>query len=145
MFAHTSGGFLTLSLCWVPVWAPAAGITEVLDPKGLREGINRQNTYWEGQKADDQLAKFYFSQQALYKRKKDLTSKTLWPSYNFSVFATLHSYCQCPWLSINFFSVKGNHLVFLPTVTETWCTCGFWPCWNAAKPQWPCQTVDFGS
>jgi hypothetical protein len=51
------------------------GIAEVLDPKGLREGMNRQDTYWEGQKADDQLAKFYFSQQALYKRVRDLNIK----------------------------------------------------------------------
>jgi hypothetical protein len=51
--------------------------------------MNRQDTYWEGQKADDQLAKFYFSQQALYKRGRDLNIKTLWPSYNLSVFAIL--------------------------------------------------------
>jgi hypothetical protein len=78
---------------------------------------------------------FYFFQQALYKREKDWNvKKTLWPSNNLSVLATLHSYCQCPWLSRNFFSVKGNHLVFLPTVIEIWCTCRFWPCRNAAKP-----------
>jgi hypothetical protein len=53
------------------------GIAEVLDPKVLREGMNRQDTYREGQKADDQLAKFYFSQQALYKRGRDLNIKTL--------------------------------------------------------------------
>jgi hypothetical protein len=85
---------------------------------------------------------FYFSQQALYKSRRDLTSKTLGPSYNLSVLATLHSYCQCPWLSINFFLVKGNHLVFLPTMIETWCTCRFQPCWNATQPQRPCQIVD---
>jgi hypothetical protein len=28
---------------------------------------------------------------------------------------------------------------------ETRCTCRFWPCWKAAKPQWPCQAVGFGS
>jgi hypothetical protein len=61
------------------------------------------------------------------------------------VFSTLHSYWQCPWLSINFVSVKGNHLVFLPTVIEAWCTCRFRLCRNAAKPQRPCQTVAFGS
>jgi hypothetical protein len=61
------------------------------------------------------------------------------------VFSTLHSYCRCPWLSINLFSVKGNQLVFLPTMTETWCTCRFRPCRNAAKPQRPCRTVALGS
>jgi hypothetical protein len=81
----------------------------------------------------------------LYTRGRGLNITTLWPSYNLSVFATLHSYCQCPWLSISFFSVKGNHLAFLPTVIETWCTCRFQPCRNAAKPQRPCQTVAFGS
>jgi hypothetical protein len=69
--------------------APPAGITEVLDPKGLRAGMNKtghmkglthlgsesQNTYREDQKTDDQLAKFYFSQQALYKRGRDLNIK----------------------------------------------------------------------
>jgi hypothetical protein len=35
----------------------------------------RQDTYREGQQADDQLAKFYFSQQALYKRGRDLNIK----------------------------------------------------------------------
>jgi hypothetical protein len=62
-FASTSGAFLTLSLCSGPCFSvPPAGITEVLDLKGLREGMNRQDTYQEGQKSDDQLAKFYFSQ-----------------------------------------------------------------------------------
>jgi hypothetical protein len=89
--------------------------------------------------------KFYLSQQALYKRGRDLNIKTLWPSYSLSVFAILYFYCQCPWLSIKFFSVKGNHLAFLPTVIEKWCTCRFQPCQNAAKPQRPCQTVVFGS
>jgi hypothetical protein len=37
-----------------------AGITEVLDLKGLREGMNRQDTYLKGQKADDQLANFFY-------------------------------------------------------------------------------------
>jgi hypothetical protein len=50
-------------------------IAEVLDLKELREGMNRQDTYQEGQKADDQLANFYFSQQALYKRGRDLNIK----------------------------------------------------------------------
>jgi hypothetical protein len=50
-----------------------ARITEVLNPKGLRAGMNktRQDTYREGQQADDQLAKFYFPQPALYKRGRD--------------------------------------------------------------------------
>jgi hypothetical protein len=55
-----------------PTW-----IAEVLDPKGLREGMNRQDTYQEGQKADDQLATFYFSQPALYKRKRLQHQNTL--------------------------------------------------------------------
>jgi hypothetical protein len=62
-----------------------------------------------------------------------------------TAFLFWHFYCQCPWLSINFFSVKWNHLVFLPTMIETWHTCRFRPCHNAAKPQWPCQTVAFDS
>jgi hypothetical protein len=46
--------------------------------KGLtHSGKERQNPYQEGQMADDQLAKFYFSQQALYKRGRDLHIKTL--------------------------------------------------------------------
>jgi hypothetical protein len=116
------------------------------DTKGLtHSGREWQNTYREGQQAGDQLAKFYFSQPALYKGGRDLNIKTLWPSYKLSIFASLYCHCQCPWLSINFFSVKGNHLAFLPTVIETWCTCRFQPCRNAAKPQQPCQTVAFGS
>jgi hypothetical protein len=55
--------------------APPARIAEVFDPKGLREEMNRQDTFLEGQKADDQLAKFYFSQQALHKRGRDLNIK----------------------------------------------------------------------
>jgi hypothetical protein len=35
----------------------------------------RQATYQEGQQADEQLAKFYFSQPALYKRGRDLNIK----------------------------------------------------------------------
>jgi hypothetical protein len=50
-------------------------ISEVLDPKGLREEMNRQYTYQESQKADDQLAKFCFFQQALYKRGRDINIK----------------------------------------------------------------------
>jgi hypothetical protein len=47
--------------------------------KGLTHSIREwQNTYREGQQADDQLAKFYFPQQALYKRGRDLNIKTLW-------------------------------------------------------------------
>jgi hypothetical protein len=37
---------------------PYGRITEVFDPKGLREGMNRQDIHGEGQKADDQLANF---------------------------------------------------------------------------------------
>jgi hypothetical protein len=121
------------------------GLHRSLIWKGSGQEWTRQDTYREGQQADDQLAKFYFSQPELYKRGRDLNIKTLRPSYNPSVFSTLHSYCWCPWLSINFFSVKGNQLVFLPTVTETWCTCRFRPCWNVAKPQRPCRTVALGS
>jgi hypothetical protein len=44
--------------------------------KGLTQEGN-DKTYREGQQADDQLAKFYFSQQALYKRGRDLNIKTL--------------------------------------------------------------------
>jgi hypothetical protein len=63
-----------------PLFSPCfsvlpAGITEVLDPEGLRKGMKRQDLYQEGQKSDDQLAKFYFSQEALYKRGKDLNIK----------------------------------------------------------------------
>jgi hypothetical protein len=36
----------------------SARITEILDPKGLRKGMNRQDTNGEDQKADDQLAIF---------------------------------------------------------------------------------------
>jgi hypothetical protein len=63
-----------------------AGIVEVLDPKGLRKGMNRRDTWKDSltqegndkthdQKAGDQLAKFYFSQQVLYKRGRDLNIK----------------------------------------------------------------------
>jgi hypothetical protein len=54
-----------------------AGMVEVLNPKGLRVGVNntKQDTYREGQQADDQLAKFYFSQQTLHKRGRDLNIK----------------------------------------------------------------------
>jgi hypothetical protein len=63
-----------------------AGTTEVLDPKGLRKGMNRCDTQKDSltqkgndkiydQKAGDQLAKFYFSQQGLYKRERDLNIK----------------------------------------------------------------------
>jgi hypothetical protein len=44
-------------------------IAEVLDPKGLRKGMNRQDTNREDQKADDQLANFLFLHQA-YKQYK---------------------------------------------------------------------------
>jgi hypothetical protein len=37
----------------------SAGITEVLDLKGLRKGMNIQDTNQEDQKADDQLANFF--------------------------------------------------------------------------------------
>jgi hypothetical protein len=83
---------------------------------------------------------FIFLIQLYTKEEETYTSKTLWHSYNLSVFCTLHFYCQCPWLNINFFLVKGNHLAFFPTMIEAWCTCRFQPCRNAAKPQRPCQT-----
>jgi hypothetical protein len=48
-----------------------ARITEVFDSKELREGMNRQDTYQEGQKADDQLANFlFFSASFIQKRKR---------------------------------------------------------------------------
>jgi hypothetical protein len=37
-----------------------AGIAEVLDLKGLRKGMNRQDINREDQKADDQVVFFYF-------------------------------------------------------------------------------------
>jgi hypothetical protein len=117
----------------------SAGITEVLDPKGLRAGTNktRQDTYWEGQQVDDQLAKFYFSQSALYKKGRDLNIKnTLTQLKPFCVF---HPAFLLP-LSLTKYKLlfrQGNNLAFLPTVIEAWCTCRFQPCRNAAKPQWP--------
>jgi hypothetical protein len=56
-----------------------AGITEVLDPKGLREGMSRQDTYQEGQKADDQLENsLFFSASFIQKKRgRDLNIKTL--------------------------------------------------------------------
>jgi hypothetical protein len=48
-----------------------AGIAEVLDPKGLREGMNRQDTYREAQKADDQLANFLFFLSKLYTKEEE--------------------------------------------------------------------------
>jgi hypothetical protein len=44
--------------------------------KGLTHSEREwQNTYQEGQKVDDQLAKFDFSRQVLYKRGRDLNIK----------------------------------------------------------------------
>jgi hypothetical protein len=48
-----------------------AGITKVLDPKGFREGMNRQNTYAEGQQADDQLASFFIFLSKLYTKEEE--------------------------------------------------------------------------
>jgi hypothetical protein len=69
--------------------ASPAGIAEVLNLKGLRAGMNkiRQDTYPEGQQADDQLTKFYFSQQALYKRGRDLNIK--------NTLTQLYLFCFC--------------------------------------------------
>jgi hypothetical protein len=39
-------------------------------PERAQEGMNRQDTYQEGQKADDQLAKFYFFIFLIQKRKR---------------------------------------------------------------------------
>jgi hypothetical protein len=36
-----------------------AGIAEVLDPKGLRKGMNSQDTNQEDQNANDQTGKFF--------------------------------------------------------------------------------------
>jgi hypothetical protein len=63
-----------------------ARIAEVLDLKRLRKGLNRWDTQKDSltqekndkthdQKAGDLLAKFYFSQQALYKSGRDLNIK----------------------------------------------------------------------
>jgi hypothetical protein len=42
MFVCTSGDFLTLSFCSGPcTGAPPAGIAEILDPKGLKKGMNK--------------------------------------------------------------------------------------------------------
>jgi hypothetical protein len=46
-----------------------ARITEVLDLKVLRKGMNRQDTNREDQKANEQLANFLFLHQG-YKRYK---------------------------------------------------------------------------
>jgi hypothetical protein len=95
--------------------------------KGITKHVERGPAGWWP------TAKVLFFLSKLYNKKgRDLNIITLWPSYNLSVFVTLHSYCQCLWLSINFFLVKGNHLAFLPTMIEAWCTCRFRPCWNAA-------------
>jgi hypothetical protein len=102
MFAHTSGVFLTLCFCSGPcLGPPPTAIAEALDQKWLREGMNQtgherthssgrewQNTYREGQKADDQLEKFYFSQQVLYKRGRDLNIK------NTLTYLQLFSFCH---------------------------------------------------
>jgi hypothetical protein len=54
-----------------------AGIAEVLNLKGVRAEMNktRQDTYREGQQADNQLAEFYFSQPALCKKGRNLNIK----------------------------------------------------------------------
>jgi hypothetical protein len=49
-----------------------AGIAEVLDPKGLRKGMNRPDTNQEDQKADDQLANYYFCIRLISSTKQEL-------------------------------------------------------------------------
>jgi hypothetical protein len=104
-----------------------------------QEGIDRTHD----QKAGDQLAKFYFSQESLYKRGRDLNIK--------NTLIQLQSFCFChpafllPVFLTNYkllfsqgksFSVPSHHnrdMVHLQI------------CWNAAKPWWPCQIAAFGS
>jgi hypothetical protein len=49
-----------------------ARIAEILDMKGLREGMNRQDTYQEDQRADDQLANFLVFSASFIQKKKRL-------------------------------------------------------------------------
>jgi hypothetical protein len=49
-----------------------AGITEVLDQKGLREGMDKTHTE-RAKKADDQLAIFFFSSASFIRKRKRLT------------------------------------------------------------------------
>jgi hypothetical protein len=50
----------------------AADIAEILDLKGLRKGMNSQDTNQEDQKADDQMANFYFCLRLISSLKQDL-------------------------------------------------------------------------
>jgi hypothetical protein len=54
-----------------------AGITEVLDLKGLREGMNRRHISKRARRLMTNWQIFYFSQQALYKRGRDLNIKNI--------------------------------------------------------------------
>jgi hypothetical protein len=47
-------------------------ITEVLDLKGLRKGMNRQDINQEDQKADDQLQIFYFCIRLIIRTKQEV-------------------------------------------------------------------------
>jgi hypothetical protein len=108
-----------------------ARIAEVLEPgKESIQGPFRKGPFRSIQERNEQrrhisrgpegwwpTGKFlFFLGNFIQKRKRLKHQKTFWRSYNLSVFATLHSYCQCPWPSINCFLVKGNHLAFLPTL-----------------------------
>jgi hypothetical protein len=70
---------------WTRQDTQRVSLTQEGNDKTHIERARRLMTNWQ---------KFYFSQQALYKRARDLNIKTLWPSYNLSVFAIL--YCLLP-------------------------------------------------
>jgi hypothetical protein len=50
----------------------SARIAEVLDPKGLRKAMNRRDTNRENQKADEQLANFYFCIRLISSTKQEV-------------------------------------------------------------------------
>jgi hypothetical protein len=59
-------------LLTIPLQAPPAGITEVLNPKGLRVGMNKtkQDTYREGHQLMTNWQNFIFLSQ-LYKKEEE--------------------------------------------------------------------------
>jgi hypothetical protein len=69
-----------------------AVIAEVLDPKGLRKRMNRQDTNREDQKADDQLANFNFCIRLI----SSTTQEVLQSRKNFYAWETM-PWLQPPW------------------------------------------------
>jgi hypothetical protein len=159
MFVCTSGAFLTLSLCSGPCsgatcwdcrgpWSKRAQGRNEQDRthkgshslrKGMTKHISRGLADWSP------IGKILFFSTSFIQKNKRLKHQ--------NTLTKLQPFCFChvvPLLPMSLTKYKllfskWKPFIFPSHCDKGMCSCRFWPCQNAAKPQQPCQSMSFSS